>query len=136
MQKYFFIKVNGKHIKVALREIVYVEGCRNYIRVVTETKAHLVLFSMKAMAQYLPSTLFRRIHKSYIVALDKIAWFDTERVCLTNKELPIGQQYKNELEKAVVILNDTANTSIPGNSFYTVPMVITRNGNSKVLEAG
>lgn len=135
MQKYFFIKFNGKHIKISFRDIVYVEGCRNYVKIVTESKAYLVLFSMKGMQQCLPSNLFCRIHKSYIVSLDKITGFDSESVYLVKKELPIGQQYKNELERAVLILNEEANTSTSIKSFYSVPMVINRNPKNKVFEA-
>lgn len=135
MQQFFFIRSNGKYIKISFQDIVYVEGCRNYIRIVTDSKAHLVLFSMKGMEQSLPSSLFKRIHKSYIVSLNMITGFDSERVYLANKELPIGQQYKNELERAVVILNDTASETVRVNSFYSVPMVVSRNQKSKVFEA-
>lgn len=134
MKEYFFIRVDGRYVKISFQDIVYMEACRNYVKLVTENKSHLVLFSMKRMEQVLPS-YFRRIHKSFIVSIDKITGFDSERVYLGNKELPVGQQYKNELERAVVILNDVASNVVPVNSFYTVPMVINRNQKSKVLEA-
>ena len=108
MQKYFFVKANGKYVKIELQEILYVEGCGNYLKIVTERRSHLVLITMKRMEKLLPTYSFKRIHKSYIVSLDKIVEFDSERVSLKEKELPIGGQYRDELERSVVIAQDEA----------------------------
>jgi hypothetical protein len=59
------------------------------------------------MEYLLPTLLFRRIHKSYIVSLDKVMEFDKEMVLLKGKELPVGHAYRNELEKAFLIITDT-----------------------------
>ena len=106
MHKYFFIRSNGKYIKINFNEIIYIEGCRNYIKIVMEGKFHLVLIAMKKMEQLLPSNLFQRIHKSYIVSLDRIKEFNTDTVFLIDKTLPVGDQYKGMLEKAVTILSE------------------------------
>jgi two-component system LytT family response regulator len=135
MQKYFFIKVDGRYIKISFHDIIYIEGCRNYIKLVTESKTYLTLFSMKRMEQFLPTYLFRRIHKSFIVSLDKITGFDSEMAYLKGRELPIGQQYKNELGKGVVILNDAISESPQADSFYSVPIIVSRNQKSKLFEA-
>ena len=67
MEKYFFIKTDRKYIKLCFSEILYVEGSRNYTKIFTETKQYLVLITMKRLNQFLPTSLFVRIHKSFIV---------------------------------------------------------------------
>ena len=61
---------------------------------------------MKRMEQVLPAHLFLRIHKSYIVSVNKITEFNRDTVFLNNKILPIGQQYKGQLEKTVNIVTE------------------------------
>lgn len=136
MQKYFFVRINGKYLKINFQEILYVEGCRNYIKIVTEGRSHLVLFSMKGMEKLLPSYLFKRIHKSFIVSLDKIISFDADTVFLKGKELPMGQQYRSQLEKAVVIFSYVAEEPETVNSFYSVPLELNRTAMNTLVEAG
>jgi hypothetical protein len=59
------------------------------------------------MEEILPVSLFQRIHKSFIVSLERVLEFNTDAVYLKNKELPIGHLYKGVIEKAVLIANDT-----------------------------
>src|SRR5690606_24614542 len=112
-----------------------IEGSRNYIKIITETRQYLVLLTMKRLEQFLPASLFKRIHKSFIVSLEKIVQFDKERVWLKGKELPVGQQYRNELEKSVLIINDAEYCSLPTTSInYVDPIRI--NSYHKLVEAG
>jgi len=136
MQKFFFVRLNGRYVKINLSEIIYIEGCRNYVRMVTETKSYLVLFSMKGIENLLPDGLFKRIHRSFIVSLDKITGFDSYRVYIKDKELPIGQQYKGELEKVVTIVDDTMDELFATNHLYQVPLVINANQRNNLSEAG
>lgn len=106
MTKSFFVKSNGWYTRIGYDEILYIEGSKNYVRIITVNKAHLVLFSMKAIEKFLPQDLFCRIHKSFIVSLDKISEFDSTRVFIADRDLPIGLQYKGELEKRVLIANE------------------------------
>ena len=135
MEKYFFIKTDRKYIKLCFSEILYVEGSRNYTKIFTETKQYLVLITMKRLNQFLPTSLFVRIHKSFIVSLEKIVQFDKETVWLQDKELPVGHQYRNELEKSVLIVNDAEYCCLPmSNINYVDPIRI--NGYRKLFEAG
>ncbi|MGB3006574.1 MAG: LytTR family DNA-binding domain-containing protein [Chitinophagaceae bacterium] len=136
MQNHFFIRINGKYLRINITEILYVEGCKNYIKIVTEKKTHLVLITMKRMEQLLPIAFFRRIHKSFIVSLDRIIGFDGSIVYLKEQELPIGQQYKGELEKAVTIFSDLVNEPIPVNTFYAAPLMINGKRKNSFFEAG
>lgn len=107
MQKYFFIKADGKFTRISYDDIIFMEAAKNYTKIITVVKTYLVLLSLKKMEECLPTLLFRRIHRSYIVALDKVLEFDKEMVLLKNKELPVGNEYRNELEKAFVIITET-----------------------------
>jgi DNA-binding LytR/AlgR family response regulator len=106
VQKYFFIKANGKYIKISFNEIAYVEGCRSYIKIVTDNKIHLVLLSMKKTEQIF-TVIFIQAYTQYLilVSLDKIIGFDSVKVYLKERDLPIGQRFKDVLEKSVMIVN-------------------------------
>lgn len=106
MQQFFFIRIDGRHVKINFRDILYVEGCRNYLRIVTEKKNYLALLTFKRMEQLLPTNLFKRIHKSYIISLAAINEFDSTSAYLSNTTIPIGDYYKGVLEKSVMIAQE------------------------------
>jgi len=104
--KSFFVKSKGRLVKVKLEDLYYVKGCRNYVKVVTETKTYIILCSMKSIENFLPSAQFIRIQKSYIIAPERITSFDATHAYIQEKQLPIGLQYKGELQKKVLIINE------------------------------
>ncbi len=135
MKNFFFIKVDGRYTKIDFSEIIYVEGSRNYSKIITESKNHLILLTMKRIEQFLPQELFKRIHKSYIVSLSKIKQFDKGRVWLKDIELPVGEQYKSEIENSVLIINYSENySSFIGKSKKFEPVVINNYNNSKLIK--
>jgi DNA-binding LytR/AlgR family response regulator len=123
MQHYFFIPVDGKYRRLDFANVLYMEGCRNYVKVVTTTKNYLVLMTMKRIEQIMPAHLFLRIHKSYIVSLNNITEFDRSRVYLTDKVFPIGDQYKGSLERSLLILQENS-----GRQLSAVPMSVFQHG--------
>ncbi len=136
MKKYFFIKTDGKYVKLCFSDILYAEGSRNYTKIFTETKQYLVLMTMNRLEQFLPASLFKRIHRSFIVSLEKIVEFDKETVKLKGKELPIGDHYKNELEKAVPIVNDSIDITKAKKPYYVMPLLTKENQQDKFIVAG
>lgn len=104
MQEFFFIRVDGRYIRVKFSEIIYIEGYKNYIKINTTGKAYLVHITMKRVEQVLPSYLFCRTHKSFIVSLEHIISFDASVITLENKTIPIGDQYKGQIEKKILVL--------------------------------
>ena len=106
MHKYFFIRTDGKYIKINFHEILFVEGSKNYTKIITDHRTYLVLITMKKMEEILPAGLFQRIHKSFIISLDRIVEFNTDAVYLKGRELPIGHLYRGVIEKVVLIAND------------------------------
>ncbi len=106
MQKYFFIRVDGRFVKINFSDILYVEGCRNYLKIVTGQKNYLALITFKRMEQLLPTNLFKRVHKSYIISLEAIIEFDSTQVYLPATTIPIGDHYKGVLEKSITIAQE------------------------------
>lgn len=106
MQKHFFIRSNGKYIRINISDVLYIEGCRNYVKIVTVEKSLLVLITLKRIEQFLPEEFFVRVHKSYIVSLNYILWFDSDQVQVLSKHLPIGAQYKGVIQKHVLIMQE------------------------------
>ena len=99
MKKYFFIRTDGKYVKLCFNEILYAEGSRNYTKIFTETKQYLVLITMKRLEQFLPDNLFVRIHKSFIISLEKIVQFDKETVWLKDRSIDHATGAKMEYLK-------------------------------------
>lgn len=104
MQKFFFVREGGKYLRIDFCDIIYVEGWRNYCKVVTAKKTFVIMVAMKQIEDFLPASSFCRIHRSWIVALGRIVSFDNEVVFLNDMMLPIGSHYKNRLLKSVTIL--------------------------------
>jgi len=100
-QPYFFIKTDGLHVKILLSEILYIEALKNYVRIVTPQKNWLALLSMKQVEQALPAGSFCRIHRSFIVSLDHLCSFNRQTAYLQGYELPIGESYRDVLERYV-----------------------------------
>jgi len=106
-QPYFFIKTDGKNVKINFSEILYVEALKNYVRIVTPQKSWLALVSMKQMETALPAASFCRIHRSFIVSLDQLYAFNKHTAYLSQHRLPIGESYRDVLEQHVVLLGNT-----------------------------
>lgn len=104
MQDHFFIRSNGRYVKVILQEIQYIEGVKNYIRIVTEGKSYLVLYSLSKMEQFLPKGLFCRVHKSFIISYRHIVSFDSETVYYKDVLIPVGSTYRKEIVRRANVL--------------------------------
>ena len=100
-----FVRFEGKYIKIALQEIAYIEARKNYSRVVyTGKESHVVLIPLKAWLEILPGDQFVVAHRSFIVALGKIASFDSKTIYLEGgKTVPWGTGYRGKLLRKVHI---------------------------------
>jgi DNA-binding LytR/AlgR family response regulator len=92
---FIYLKENKKVVKVYLADIKYIEGLSEYIQIYTDKRKVVVKASLAQMEEKLPSAQFLRIHKSYIVSVNRIEAFTAHTVEIQNKELPIGRSYKN-----------------------------------------
>ena len=97
--EYMFVKSNYKDIKINFNEVLYIEGSEDYIKIHTTTKKVMTLLSMKGVMEKLPENQFIRIHRSFIVAIDKNESKNNERITIGKQSLPIGASYLNEVSK-------------------------------------
>lgn len=102
--KYDFIFVKSEHniIKLHFKNIYYIEGCKDYLKIYTDQpRPILTITTFKAMEELL-SANFLRIHKSYMVAVDKIVSFRNGTVVVKDKYLPIGSHYREIFNKTLL----------------------------------
>ncbi|MDN3596088.1 LytR/AlgR family response regulator transcription factor [Zunongwangia endophytica] len=100
---YFFVKTDGKNRfqKVKLDEILFAESIKNYVVIHTKNEQLVTYNTLKKIQQSLPEDQFIKIHKSYIVALNKIKKTDTSEVWIDGKNLPLGDTYRAEFFKEI-----------------------------------
>ncbi len=96
---HLYFRSDRKMIKVSIEEILYIESLKDYIKVVTPTKNIITKQSISSFEETLPKNNFVRIHRSFIVAVNKIESFNSEMVEVAKKEFPISRMYKHEVEK-------------------------------------
>jgi DNA-binding LytR/AlgR family response regulator len=100
---YIFIKSKLKKLKVFTSRIKWVEAFGDYVKVVTEDEHHMVLSTMKAFTSELPANKFIRVHKSYIVNIDKIDRLNSKYAEIGEDAIPLSRNRKEELKKALEI---------------------------------
>jgi DNA-binding LytR/AlgR family response regulator len=102
---FIFVKADKKLVRLKYNEIQYVEGLKDYVIIKTDTNRIITLQTMKSLEEKLPAPTFMRIHRSYIVNLEKISAVVGNMVEVLEKGqpklLPIGKNYREELEKVV-----------------------------------
>lgn len=99
---FIFIKSEYKSIKVNFADILYIEGLKDYCKIYTHTGPLLTLRSMKEIERLLPKKMFIRIHRSYIISIDKIKFVSKSLVMLGNNiSLPISISFKNSLNSVI-----------------------------------
>ncbi len=98
VRDFLFITVQKKKVKILFSDIVYVESQKQYIKVVTVKREYLSKMSTHEIEELLPSHLFVRIHRSFIIALSKIESYTAEEVEIHGFTIPIGRNYRNSIE--------------------------------------
>ena len=96
---HLFVKVDGRQVKINPKDIIFIEGLSDYIRIHLLNERLIVLDNLKDFINKLPSKEFMRIHKSYIIQLDKIKSIDGNMIYHDLGSTPIGETYKNEVKK-------------------------------------
>jgi DNA-binding LytR/AlgR family response regulator len=91
---YIFFNVGKKRVKIYLDEILFIESLREYVRITTGDKSILTKFQLSEIEGLLAKNNFLRIHRSFIVAKDKIEAFTATDVEIAGKQIPIGRSYK------------------------------------------
>jgi len=98
--EFLFLKSDYKIKRINFQNILYIEGLKEYVKVYTmlSDKPILSLSSLKILEIKLPADRFMRVHRSFIVNLEKIETIDRSRIVFGNKYIPIGEQYKDKFQ--------------------------------------
>lgn len=104
-EDFFFVKADKKLIKIHFKEILYIEGLKDYVIIKKESGRVIALQTMKSLQSKLPSDLFMRVHRSFIVNIGKIKAVVGNSIEIVEsgkpKSIPIGKNYKEDLIKIV-----------------------------------
>src|SRR6187401_3730288 len=95
---HLFLNVQKKKVKILFSEILYIESQREYIKIVTTKKEYISKISTHEMEALLPANLFKRIHRSFIVSINKIESYTAEMVEVNGVSIPIGRGYRDIIE--------------------------------------
>jgi DNA-binding LytR/AlgR family response regulator len=93
---YVFIKSDRRFVKIFFKEILYIEGLKDYVVIQTENKKVLTAMNIKTICAQLPENNFTRVSKSFIVNTNHISSVDTHAVYIKDEEIPIGSSFKDE----------------------------------------
>jgi two-component system LytT family response regulator len=102
---YFFIRCGSKYEKIFFNQILYVEGMQNYITIYTEKGKFVTLLYLKNLEENLDSRAFIRVHKSYIVSIDKIEAIEGNEIFIQSHRIPMSRNYREEVIRRVVAGN-------------------------------
>ncbi|MGB4773588.1 MAG: LytTR family DNA-binding domain-containing protein [Daejeonella sp.] len=98
---FIFVKTEHKIQRIYLNDILYIEGLKDYISIFTSSERIITLQNMKKMEETLSAKSFTRVHKSYIIALDKIDSIERSRIQICEKTIPIGDTYRDYFFKLI-----------------------------------
>ena len=99
--EFLFLKSDYKIKRINFQNILYIEGLKEYVKVYTQhsDKPMLSLSSLKILEIKLPADKFMRVHRSFIVNLEKVETIDRSRIVFGKKYIPIGDQYKDKFQE-------------------------------------
>ncbi|MBN8856293.1 MAG: response regulator [Sphingobacteriales bacterium] len=100
-ENYFFIKTHNGYEKILHQEILFIEASQNYSIIHTPRGRFMTLTALRAIEEQLPSTGFLRVHKSYIVSIDKIQALSGNELTIDKYKVPFGKNYKDPLMKII-----------------------------------
>lgn len=105
-EDYIFVKSDLQRRKVFLEELLYIEALGDYVKLITKRESIVVLSTLKSFEEDLPEGRFLRIHKSYIVNLEKITKYNSRRIEIGKHEIPLSRNKKNDLTDALEKLSE------------------------------
>jgi len=101
-EKYFLFKEQGKEIRIMTDTILYVKSSGNYLEIVTPIKRYIVRIKIGEFISKVPDPFeFLRIHRSYIIRIDKVDQKAKKSIYINQEELPVGESYSNDLNKII-----------------------------------
>jgi DNA-binding LytR/AlgR family response regulator len=103
-QGFVFVKDNGILKRIAIDDILFLEAMGDYVKVHTPQKFHVVHATLKSIEEKLPSSKFIRVHRSYIVAINKIDYIQEGTISIGKTTIPVADTHKSNLNKRLNLL--------------------------------
>ncbi|HTM94063.1 MAG TPA: LytTR family DNA-binding domain-containing protein [Flavisolibacter sp.] len=103
-QGFVFVKDNGILKRIAIDDIIFLEAMGDYVKVHTLQKFHVVHATLKSIEEKLPSSKFIRVHRSYIVAINKIDYIQEGTISIGKTTIPVADTHKSNLNKRLNLL--------------------------------
>lgn len=102
-ENYLFVKADYQIHRIEISDILYFEGLKDYVKLYTESSSKPVVFhaTMKSIEDKLPADKFMRIHRSFIVSLNKIKTIERDRILFGETRIPISKQYKSLFDEFI-----------------------------------
>ncbi len=100
-QEYLFLKVGHRIQKLATRDILFVEGMKDYLRIYTADDKIMTLLNFAKLEALLPTQRFARVHRSFLVAIDKIEHIEKNRIRIGDQVIPISESYAEAFHKMI-----------------------------------
>ncbi|MBN8664778.1 MAG: LytTR family transcriptional regulator [Chitinophagales bacterium] len=101
---FFFIKWHNKYLRIAIQDILFIEGARNYCKIVTLGQTYAVHITIKELQDLFGVAQFVRIHKSYLVNITQVKSFDRYSLQVGAVNLPIGANFRSDFENKILII--------------------------------
>lgn len=93
---FFFVKTESRFEKIFFSEVLYIEGMRDYRKIHTRQRKIMTLQTFNEFEKEIPATVLCRVHKSYMVAIDKIDTVERDRIFIQNEVIPISDTYRQQ----------------------------------------
>jgi DNA-binding LytR/AlgR family response regulator len=101
-QDYFFIKSDGHFIKIRFDDVLYFESEKDYVFIYTKEKRYLTLLSLKQLERDLPADKFMRVHRSFLVSLDKVDMIDSNQLVINGKQIPVSRSLQETIFNTLI----------------------------------
>jgi len=101
---FFYLKQQQKMVQLFFKDVLYVEALADYVNIHTSTNRYTILSTMKAVENQFPKTDFMRVHRSFIVRLDKIREIEENTISVEGKLIPISRSNKEEFQKKINLI--------------------------------
>ena len=100
---FLYFRADRKMVKVFLEDILFIESLKDYIKVVTTNKIIVSKQSISSLDEMLPKDAFVRVHRSYVIAINKIDSYNTDTIEIAKKEIPIGRLFRHDVSRVLNI---------------------------------
>ena len=102
--EHFFIRESKGYIRIEISSIIYMEAQKNYVRVVTSERYHLVLSTLTNLEELLAGGSIIRVHRSFLINLVYLSAFDHEKVKVSDFVIPVTENHYKSIERAVILI--------------------------------